>query len=219
MGEEMAGPLDGLKVLAVQGGSLPGILTRDRRVRTLADLEGLRIRAPTELLPVMQALGAEPISLPMGDVYSALAKGVIDGVIAPPDTLRSLHFAEVAEYYARLQIPRGAYPGRAMGIDRWRSLPQYVQDILERSVPVWESALIRRTTEAVEIGSRYGGEHGITETTLSEADQARFLEIYSRHAEEIARDLERFDIDGMAVYRAARASIAPDGTVNCKEGG
>jgi len=215
----IAEELDGLKVLAVQGGSLPGILTRDRRVRTLADLEGLRIRAPTELLPVMQALGAEPISLPMGDVYSALAKGVIDGVIAPPDTLRSLHFAEVAEYYARLQIPRGAYPGRAMGIDRWRSLPQYVQDILERSVPVWESALIRRTTEAVEIGSRYGGEHGITETTLSEADQARFLEIYSRHAEEIARDLERFDIDGMAVYRAARASIAPDGTVNCKEGG
>lgn len=214
----IAAELTGLKVLAVQGGSLPGILTRDRPVHTLADLVGLRIRAPTELLPVMQALGAEPISLPMGDVYSALAKGIIDGVIAPPDTLRSLHFAEVAEFYARLQIPRGAYPGRAIGLERWRSLPQHVRDILEESIAVWEEALIRRTTEAVEIGSRYGREHGIKETILSEADQARFLETYSRYAEEIAADLARFGIDGMAVYRTARASIAPDGTINCKEG-
>ena len=69
--------LEGLKVLAVQGGNPPGILTRDKPVQALADLEGLRIRAPTELLPVLQALGAEPVSMPMGDVYSALAKGIL----------------------------------------------------------------------------------------------------------------------------------------------
>ena len=32
--------LHGLKVLAVQGGSLPGVLTRDRPVHTLSDLQG-----------------------------------------------------------------------------------------------------------------------------------------------------------------------------------
>ena len=216
--KEIAAELAGLKVLAVQGGNLPVILTRNRPVRTLEDLSGLRIRAPTELLPVMQALGAEPVSMPMGDVYSALAKGILDGVIAPTDTFRSLHFAEVADYYASLQIPRGAYPARAMGLKRWRSLPEDVRRILEESIPVWEEALIRRTTEAVDSGAEYGLEQGMVETVLSPAEQALFLDTYSRYAEEIAAELGRFGIDGTAIYRTARASIAADGTVNCMEG-
>jgi len=214
---DIAAELEGLKVLAVQGGNLPGILTRDKPVQTLDDLEGLRIRAPTELLPVLRTLGAEPVSMPMGAVYSALAKGILDGVIAPEDTFRSLHFAEVAKYFAYLDIPRGAYPGRAIGRDRWESLPEDVRDILERSVPVWEQALIRRTTDAVEVGSVYGRELGMTETVLPPADQARFLEIYARNAAEMAAALARFDIDGMAVYRTARTSITPDGKVDCRE--
>jgi TRAP-type C4-dicarboxylate transport system substrate-binding protein len=214
---EIAAELEGLKILAVQGGNLPGILTRDKPVRTLEDLEGMRIRAPTELLPVLRTLGAEPVSMPMGDVYSALAKGILDGVIAPEDTFRSLHFAEVANYFAYLEIPRGAYPGRAMSRSRWESLPENVRDILERSVPVWEKALIQRTTAAVEVGAAYGREHGMTETVLPPADQQRFLEIYARNAEKIAADLARFDIDGMAVYRTARKSITPDGNINCRE--
>ncbi|HLT89899.1 MAG TPA: TRAP transporter substrate-binding protein DctP [Woeseiaceae bacterium] len=215
--KEVAAELAGLKVLAVQGGNLPVILTRDRPVRRLEDLSGLRIRAPTELLPVMRALGAEPVSLPMGEVYSALAKGILDGVIAPTDTFRSLHFAEVTHYYASLQIPRGAYPARAIGLERWHSLPKDVQGLLEDSIPVWEAALIRRTTQAVDSGAEYGIERGMKETVLPPEDQAAFLETYSRYAEEIAAGLGRFGIDGLAIYRTARASIAPDGTVNCRE--
>ena len=216
--KEVAAELAGLKVLAVQGGNLPVILTRERPVRRLGDLAGLRIRAPTELLPVMQALGAEPVSMPMGGVYSALAKGILDGVIAPTDTFRSLHFAEVTDYYASLQIPRGAYPARAIGLDRWHSLPEDVQRLLEESIPVWEAALIRRTTQAVTSGAEYGVERGMTETILPPEDQATFLETYSKYAKEIAAELGRFGVDGMAIYRAARANIAPDGTVSCKEG-
>ena len=84
--------------------------------------KGMRIRAPTELLPVLRELGVDPVNMPMGEVYSALAKGVIDGVIAPDDTFKSLHFAEVAHYFAALTVPRGAYPARAMGVSRWRRL-------------------------------------------------------------------------------------------------
>ena len=109
-------------VLAVQGGNLPGILTRNRRVETLEDLAGLRLRAPAELLPVLRHFGADPVEMPMGEVYSALAKGVLDGVVAPKDTLKSLHFAEVAHYFNTLSIPRGAYAARAMGERRWRTL-------------------------------------------------------------------------------------------------
>ena len=79
----------------------------------------MRIRVPTELLGVLRELGADPVNMPMGEVYSALAKGVIDGVVAPTDTFSSLHLAEVAHYFTQLRIPRGAYPARAMGMRRW----------------------------------------------------------------------------------------------------
>ena len=59
---QMRAELEGLEVLAVQGGLLPGILTRSRPVRDLDDLRGLRIRAPTELLPVLQSLGADAVN-------------------------------------------------------------------------------------------------------------------------------------------------------------
>jgi hypothetical protein len=57
----------------------------------------------------------------------------------------------------------------------------------------------------------------MTESVLPAADQERFLEIYARNAEEIAADLARFDINGMAVYRTARKSITPAGKIDCRE--
>jgi len=97
---EFGRELDGLHILAVQGGALPGILTRTRLVTRLEDLKGLRIRAPTELLDVLDALGAAPVDMPMDEVYPALAKGVIDGVVAPPDTLKALRFASGVEFHS-----------------------------------------------------------------------------------------------------------------------
>ena len=138
---QFAHELDGLVVLAVQGGNLPGIVTRNRRVETLGDLQGLRLRAPAELLPVLRHLGADPVEMPMGEVYSALAKGVLDGVVAPKDTLKSLHFAEVTHYFNTLDIPRGAYAARAMGAKRWQSLSDAQRAILSEGVAVWEHAL------------------------------------------------------------------------------
>ena len=119
---EYATETQGLKVLAVQGGTLPGLLSRTREVRTLSDLKGMRIRVPTELLNVMRDLGADPVTMPMGEVYSSLAKGVLDAVVAPADTLKSLHFGEVAKHYTQLEVPRGAYPARAMSERRWNAL-------------------------------------------------------------------------------------------------
>lgn len=209
--------LEGLQVLAVQGGLLPGIITRDRPVRSLEDLRGLRIRAPTEMLTLLRHLGADPVNLPMGEVYQAMAKGIIDGVIAPPDTFRALHLSEVGRFYSALSVPRGAYPARAMGMQRWNSLTGEQRRILLDSIPVWEAALARENRAALERGVADAQARGITFTTISPADQARFDASYLRDAEGNARDMDRFGIDGMAAFRSARASIRPDGTVACTE--
>lgn len=210
--------LHDLKVLAVQGGNLPGIVTRDRPIRSLADLRGLRLRAPSELLAVLKDLGADPIDMPMGEVYSALAKGVLDGVVAPPDTLKSLHFAEVAKYFNTIKVPRGAYAARAIGERRWRSLTEDQRALLERSTGIWEQALAAELLVANEVGFTAGREHQVEFHDMPAAEQAKFDALYERDGEARARALARFGIDGMPTYRLARsvaAQITDDNGIHC----
>jgi TRAP-type C4-dicarboxylate transport system substrate-binding protein len=205
---QFARELHGLKTLAIQGGNLPGIVTRDRPVRALSDLRGLRLRAPSELLAVLKDLGADPIDMPMGEVYSALAKGVLDGVVAPADTLRSLHFAEVAKYFNMIKIPRGAYAARAMGENRWNELTAAERDLLDRGTAVWEAALANELISANQSGFEAGRKHRVEFHDMAEDQQAQFDALYERDGEARARHLDRFGIDGMPTYRRARALAA-----------
>jgi TRAP-type transport system periplasmic protein len=210
--------LRGLKILAVQGGTLPGVLLRNRPLNSLDDFRGLRIRAPTELLNVLRDLGADPVNMPMGEVYSALAKGVLDGVIAPTDALKSMHFGDVAHYYTALSVPRGAYPARAMGERRWLSLSPQQRDVLERSIHVWEAAMAEQTTAAVASGEAQGRKDGVKFRSIDAAEQKRFDALYERDAERNARKLQAAGVDALPVFEAARHianGIASQGEVNC----
>lgn len=210
--------LRGLHVLAVQGGSLPGVLTRTRAVHALADLRGLRIRVPVELVGVLRDLGADPVDMPMEQVYSGLAKGVLDGVIAPPDTLRSLRFAEVAHFYWALEIPRGAYPARAIGERRWNALSDQDRALLTESGKVWETAMAQQIESAVRAGTEFGEREGVRFAAASPREQARFDALYNREARRSAAQLSAYGIDGLAVFGYARRlanGLQVNGRVDC----
>lgn len=209
--------LEGLRVLAVQGGVLPGIITRNKPIHKLDDLKGLRLRAPTELLTILRTLGADPVNMPMGDVYSALAKGVIDGVVAPPDTFQSLHFAEVARYFVSIDIPRGAYPARAISERKWQSLPPEAREALSEGIAVWEAALADENRKAVDIGRDIAVKAGVTFTAIGPEDQARFDAAYTQGAADSVKQLERFGIDGKRAFQVARGSVTPEG-IRCEKG-
>lgn len=206
--------LQGVRVLAAQGGLLPGIMVRGRAVRSLADLRGLRIRAPTELLSVLHSLGADPVLMPMGEVYSQLAKGVLDGVVSSPDSYQALHLAEVTDTYFALEIPRGAYPARAMNAKRWDRLEPWQRDILAASTQVWERAIAGEIYKSLDAG--LAASRGRVQVFQpSAADQQRFLDIYQRDNLQTARDARRWGLDGEAVFRRAQASLTGNDRVVC----
>ncbi len=53
----------------------------DKPIRTPEDLKGLKIRVQNSALSIdtIKALGATPVPLPYGELYSALQQGVVDG--------------------------------------------------------------------------------------------------------------------------------------------
>ncbi|ESQ89230.1 ABC transporter substrate-binding protein [Asticcacaulis sp. AC460] len=212
---QFAVELKGLKVLAVQGGNMPSLITRNHPVKSLADLKGLRLRIPSELSEVTKALGADPVNMPMGEVYSALAKGIIDGVVAPADTFRALHFSEVAKFYWPLEIARGAYPARAMTLERFERLAPEQRAILDQGIAVWEAALAEEIRKAQAAGLKAAAAEGVQTFPVSPQDQATFNALYLKIAERNAGHLSRYGIDGTAVFNAGRASLHPDGSISC----
>ena len=69
-------------------------------VNTVDDLAGLQIRVPTNQIQTkgFEVLGATPVGMSLGDVYTALQQGTIDGGENPLSTLYGRKHHEVAKY-------------------------------------------------------------------------------------------------------------------------
>ena len=69
-------------------------------VKTVEDLKGLQIRVPTNQIQTkgFEVLGATPVGMSLGDVYTALQQGTIDGGENPLSTLYGRKHHEVAKY-------------------------------------------------------------------------------------------------------------------------
>ena len=69
-------------------------------VNTVEDLAGLQIRVPTNQIQTkgFEVLGATPVGMSLGDVYTALQQGTIDGGENPLSTLYGRKHHEVAKY-------------------------------------------------------------------------------------------------------------------------
>ncbi|GHU39437.1 C4-dicarboxylate ABC transporter [Spirochaetia bacterium] len=69
-------------------------------IRTVADFRGLKIRVPNNLIQVkgMEVMGATPTPMALGEVYTSLQQGVIDGMENPLTTIYGSKAHEVAKY-------------------------------------------------------------------------------------------------------------------------
>jgi tripartite ATP-independent transporter DctP family solute receptor len=73
-----------------------------REVRTPADLRGLNLRVmpSASAMAMVQALGAKPVPIPFGELYSALDSGTVDGAENNPPSLFSSRQFEVARSFS-----------------------------------------------------------------------------------------------------------------------
>jgi TRAP-type C4-dicarboxylate transport system substrate-binding protein len=204
----MNGEVKGLHILALQGGNVPGILTRGKPIRTLADLKGLRLRAQADTADVLRAYGADPVNMSMAEVYPAMAKGVIDGVVTPADALKAVHLADVGRYFSTLRVPRGAYPGRAMSQARWDRLSPADQAIFAEGEAIWEQAMNQELGAALTAGERYAHDEKIEIVPLAPGEQAKFDALYRTNAFRLGRSLNAYGIDGEPIAHRAAALIA-----------
>jgi TRAP-type transport system periplasmic protein len=117
----------------------PGLVhTSKKRVKVMEDLKGLKIRCSGTSAKVVRALGATPVAMPQTEVYDALQKGVVDGVLCPIEALKGFKLTEVTKYTT---LNYGSSYSLsffvAMNKKKWDSLPKDVQETIEKINKEW----------------------------------------------------------------------------------
>jgi TRAP-type C4-dicarboxylate transport system substrate-binding protein len=117
----------------------PGLVfTKEKAVRKLEDMKGLKFRAHGTSAEVAEALGGTPVPKPMPETYEMLQKGVVDGALYPLEAAKGWKLGEVTKY-GTLDFA-AAYTTSfyvVMNKSKWNALPPDVQKIISEINKEW----------------------------------------------------------------------------------
>jgi len=117
----------------------PGLIhTKDKPVRKLEDMKGLKFRGHGTSALVVEALGGTPVPKPMPETYQMLQKGVVDGAVYPFEANKGWRLGEVtnfctADYSAAYTTSFFV----VMNKDKWNSISAANQKIIEQINKEW----------------------------------------------------------------------------------
>ena len=105
-------------------------------VRTMADLKGLKLRAPTRMTnKFLAALGATPVGMPVPQVGDALSKGIIDGAVVPYEVVPSVKIQELVKYHSETDPAEPAFYTStfifAMNKAKYDALPADLKKVID----------------------------------------------------------------------------------------
>jgi TRAP-type C4-dicarboxylate transport system substrate-binding protein len=122
---------NGFKPLYFQPTDPFSFFFRKNKITTLDELTPLKLRGVTPpQIALIKALGASGVAIPTTDLYMALDRGTVDGLISSPEYCLSAKLFEVLKYciWEPVGTPVGAV---VMNFKTWKSLPPDVQVIIE----------------------------------------------------------------------------------------
>jgi TRAP-type C4-dicarboxylate transport system substrate-binding protein len=117
----------------------PGLIhTKDKAVRKIEDMKGLKFRAHGTSALVVEALGGTPVPKPMPETYQMLQKGVVNGAVYPFEANKGWKLGEVTNYCTADYS--AAYTTSffvVMNKDKWNSISPANQKIIEQINAEW----------------------------------------------------------------------------------
>jgi len=140
----------GLKVLSIAASDFRLPMNDIRPINKPDDFKGIKMRTmevPTHMA-AYKALGANPVPLPFGELYTALQTGVVDGNENGPLALFGNKFYEVQKYVTLLPVVSNAGIF-LMSQKTWDKLSAADQEAVMKSVDIWTKVMDK---DAIELG-------------------------------------------------------------------
>jgi TRAP-type C4-dicarboxylate transport system substrate-binding protein len=127
--------------LVTEYSGAPSFLTYHliKPITSLADIQGKKIRAFGPYLQLAEKLGASPITMSIGEVYSALATGTVDGAFLATSWSGPNKIYEIAPYLMWPVIDMGGTHHFQVNLDKWNALPEDLQTIVYLTGKEWSA--------------------------------------------------------------------------------
>ncbi len=192
------------KVLALWANDKAVIMTRNKAVRTLDDVKGMKIRTPSKLQgDIIKALGATPVAMPVTRMYNALKTGVVDGLMVAPSVIRSFKIGEVAKYYTRGPFANTAF-FLVMNKQAYEGLSAEHRKIVDETsgeaLSVKAADVYRKAGAAALMGEQKSGRGEVI--TLSDAEDKRFRQALTGVRAKTLKDLRAKGINARKILAA-----------------
>ena len=196
----------------------PGVIHANRPITDVADLRGLKLRAPSRTTTTMfTELGATSVGMPVPAVPESLSRGVIDGAVIPWEVVPALKVQELVTYHTE-------FPGdalytlafiMAMNNDAYNALPSELQAVINANSGLEFSAFAGRTQQNDDApGRALAEERGNTIITLDETQVAAWREASQSTIDNWIAEATEAGLDGQGIYDDAVALIAKHSASN-----
>lgn len=158
-------------------------------LNTLEDCKGLIIRSPESDIYVntFKLYGMNPSPLPMGDVYSGLQTGVVEGADSPIENFLTFSWGEVAPYILESRHLASALP-IAVNNKTWAKIPAADQELiiaeLDKILTELSEATLAKEDEVFETLKA----QGVTFTEFGAEDRAALVEAFKGYWTEFATE-------------------------------
>ncbi|NKX45704.1 TRAP transporter substrate-binding protein [Roseicyclus persicicus] len=190
----------------------PGVIHSSTPIETVADLNGVKLRAPTRTTNMMfSALGATPIGMPVPAIPEALSQGVIDATVIPWEVTGAIRSSELVENHtefgdASLYTTSFIF---AMNQAAYDGLPADLQAIIDAHSGLEFSAFAGRTMQEYDAPSRLIAEdRGNNIITLTEEQVAEWRAAAAPTVDVWIAEMDAAGLDGTGLVERARALIA-----------
>lgn len=155
------------KLLYLAPWPISGFWTQNE-LNTIEDVKGLKMRTFDEMgALVVEAVGGTPYPLPFGEVYSALATGVIDSVLTSTPTAVDAKFWEVLKYYSPVNVFAGIN-GVTVNLDEFNKLDAETQEAIIEAAREVEKEIWAKVQELDKEMEAIANENGIVTVEPSE---------------------------------------------------
>jgi tripartite ATP-independent transporter DctP family solute receptor len=124
----------GIRILAWTYSNFRHLTNSKRKITSMADLKGLKVRVPQNALMIAsyEAWGANPTPMAWPETFTALQQGVVDGQDNPYIVNYTMKFQEVQKYITPLHYQFSLQP-MIIGEKHFQKMDQNLKDILVRA--------------------------------------------------------------------------------------
>ncbi|PON17848.1 hypothetical protein C2W62_11010 [Candidatus Entotheonella serta] len=162
--------------LGALGSQNPFQLYTVKKVTSPDQIKGLRIRSSVMYIDFLKALGANPVVTKPGDVYQALERGVVDGVMWPLDSIRPWGWHEIVKFVMGPPFYKVSHP-LLMNASKWDNLPKHIQDVLMEALRLEVIEIDARTAKDTDKEYEELKKAGMTVVEFSPEDTKVYLDL------------------------------------------